>query len=382
MNYKPKGISDKNKISMLMPTRGRPEKLDAALRQFDATVHHHHLFDAWIYVDEDDGITREYIDSGCWKNMGYKVNWVIKPGTLTIGQMCNTLWQQCTTNSGIYLPFVDDYAMQTPCWDDILRSTFDQFPDRIGLAHIPDTNNDHDDVTILALSAEWLNAVGYVLTEYFVTWYDDIWLGEISKMVGRIIKVPIVVEASGGRGNSPRLRNLKFWNHFYMNLLDERIDAANRIYEIITGRKEVFIDESHPLVSQFKNSRQYQTSDADLIKIEADLSVPEYYENVTKFFRYSTIELQAISHICYKIENYAKQRDFIRVQSLMDNLKHASVSIDKLDLLLAKVISSCDASIATPPTHGQEMINLSKYELLLRDKAAMMSRITAERTSK
>lgn len=364
-----------------MPTRGRVAQLDTALRQYDATVHHHHLFDAWIFVDEDDNVTREYIDSGCWKNLGYKVNWVIEPSALTMGQMCNTLWQRCTTNPGIYLPFVDDYAMQTPCWDDILRSTFDQFPDRIGIAHIADPNDGYDDVTIVALSAEWLNAVGYVLTDYFAFWYDDLWLGEISKLVDRIIKVPVIVESSGGRGKTPRMKNLVFWNYFYINTLDERIAAANKISEIITGKNAVTIDELHPIVSQFKASRQYQVSDADLIKIEADLSVPGYYENVTKFFRYSTIELQAITHICEKIESYAKLGNSQRVQALMDNLKHASITIDKLDVVLAKVLSSYEASSATPPVHGQDAMNLSKFESLLKSKSDNMKKIVFERNN-
>jgi glycosyltransferase involved in cell wall biosynthesis len=378
MNYRRKEISDKNKISMLLPTRGRPQKLDAVLRQYDITVHHHHLFDAWIYVDDDDRITREYIDSGCWKNLGYKINWVIEPSALTMGQMCNTLWQRCTTNPGIYLPAGDDYIFKTMHWDDVLRSTFDQFPDRIGIAHIPDPLDSYDDVTWPVFSAEWLNAVGYMLTEYFAFWYDDLWIGEICKMVDRIIKVPLELEAVGGKGKTPRMKNILFWNYFYINTLDERIETANRLAEIINPESGVVFDESHPLVSQFKSSvqyqYQYQPGLTDLANIEKLLSVPEYYADDSKLSRYRTIEQNAVNHLCAKIKKYAAQGNEIRVKELQENLLLASISNDNLNDLSASSVSKLDMMPFNQTNELSRKI-ACKYESLLKDKAVMITSI-------
>ncbi len=378
MNYTPKDVSDRNKISALLPTRGRPEKLDAALRRFNETVHHHHLFDVWVYVDEDDFLTRGYIDSGCWKNLRYQVNWIVAPPALTMGRMCNTLWQKCASNPGIYLPAGDDYIIKTMHWDDELRSAFDSFPDRIGVAHIPDPGDAYDDVTWPVMSAEWLNALGYQFPEYFPFWYGDIWLGEISKLTKRIIRAPILVEANGGKGKTPRMRNLLFWNHFYINTLDERIEAANRLSEIINPGSKTIFDESHPMVCSFKASRQYQTSDADLIRLESNLSVPEYYRNLSRLLRYSEIELRAISHICEKIEDYATLGNLAKVQALLKNLKYASVSIDSLDVLLNETMRLNKES---DNNHAQEHRNqqLSRYELLLKYKSEITSRIQSDR---
>ncbi|MHC4680533.1 MAG: hypothetical protein ACYTEK_17750 [Planctomycetota bacterium] len=119
----------------MLPTRGRPEYLDKVFDSIVNTVGDADGIDAWIYVDQDDHVTKQYIQSESYLRYPFRVNWVFGERTLSQGRMINVLRQRCTTNPGIYLPCADDYLFKSADWDSAIRAAFDRYPDRIALSH-------------------------------------------------------------------------------------------------------------------------------------------------------------------------------------------------------------------------------------------------------
>jgi hypothetical protein len=46
-----------------------------------------------------------------------------------MGQMFNILWEKCSTNPGIYMPWSDEYVLKTKNWDGTIRDIFSRYPD-------------------------------------------------------------------------------------------------------------------------------------------------------------------------------------------------------------------------------------------------------------
>ena len=62
-------------IAILIATRGRPELLAEVFKSLKANTVHKDKVVLWMYVDEDDDITRNAIDSGKLPDCGSAVHW-------------------------------------------------------------------------------------------------------------------------------------------------------------------------------------------------------------------------------------------------------------------------------------------------------------------
>jgi ADP-heptose:LPS heptosyltransferase/glycosyltransferase involved in cell wall biosynthesis/predicted O-methyltransferase YrrM len=228
-----KPIDRPQHVSLLLPTRGRPEYLDKVFDSIANTVGDAEGIDAWIYVDHDDHVTKQYIHSQSYLRYPFKVSWVLGERTLSQGQMFNVLREKCTTNPGIYMPFGDDFLFKSAHWDEVIRAAFEGYPDRIVLGYIPQSDLPAEQVIFPVLSAQWTNVTGRIFTEFFPFWSDDTWLDHVSQMVGSKVSIDIQVEAIDSAGKTPRLKNLPFWQSFFTRLMDERLAEAKLLLRAI-----------------------------------------------------------------------------------------------------------------------------------------------------
>ncbi|MHC4112538.1 MAG: glycosyltransferase family protein, partial [Planctomycetota bacterium] len=381
-----KPIDKPQHISVLMPTRARLEYLDRSLASIDCTVGNPSGIDTWIYVDNDDDITKKYISSGSYLRFSFKINWVLGERTISQGQMVNILRQRCTTNPGIYIFWPDDYIFTSNNWDSAIRDTFNRYPDRIVLGHIPDPLlNYSDQLTIAALSAEWTNVTGKLLTEFFPFWNDDTWLDHVSQLVQRKVRVDDVsVEPIGGKGETQRLKNLPFWDRFFNNLMDERIKEANLLREAMYPKDspeyEESLEEAERLARALTEKREKKTIDSLLAMERACSSFPEKPQPHL-ITLYLVLETRAVSRLCGKVDSLMQAGDFDKTLKMLDNVLLAEQEYKNINYLRAvclnhlgrtgEAVQAARKELNLQPEHKVSLEIIERQPTLLPEEALL-----------
>lgn len=223
-----KPISNPDFISVLVLTRGRP----ASFKEMLASLAHHasrrDLMDLWVYIDEDDPTAPELLNGNLSDKAGFPIHFHVRPRPDSLCGAATELWEVSTSNAGIYLGCADDYLMATPGWDDRIREKFSCYPDRIVLGQITDPSLP-DRLLYMALSAEWINLLGYIVPPVFPTWYGDTWLEEIGDFVQRRIVLGVEMIRNGGKSKTQRLRDVAFWYDFFRRTQILRLEAAESL---------------------------------------------------------------------------------------------------------------------------------------------------------
>lgn len=217
-------------ICLIMATRGRPEMLAevfAALKTHTAQMEKVSL---WLYVDQDDAITRKAIDDGRLNDAGIRVHWHIGAQTSGLCETQHTLWHNSGRTAEIYMVLADDVLFDTPGWDDIIRVTSTKHPDGIFLA-CPFDPMSADTSTYPIFGWRWLETLQKIFPGHFPYWYDDRWVHQIGEMAGRYERLPIVMLPIRGKGKTRRMRDLPFWARFFQLSLDERKESAKKLID-------------------------------------------------------------------------------------------------------------------------------------------------------
>lgn len=219
-----------DEICLIMATRGRPEMLAEVFAALKTHTAQKEKVSLWLYVDEDDAITRKAIDDGQLSDAGVQLHWHIGAQTSGLGEMQQMLWQVSGRTAEIYMVLGDDVRFDTPGWDNILREVSAKFPDGIFLAspHDPMTA---DTCTYPVFGWRWLEILQQLFCGHFPFWYDDRWVHQIGEMAGRYAWLPIVVLPIRGKGRTRRMRDVPFWARFFQLTLDERKVSAKKLID-------------------------------------------------------------------------------------------------------------------------------------------------------
>ncbi len=323
-----------------MLNRARPEYLDKSLDSIDRTVGDPSSIDAWIYVDNDDDITKRYISSGSYLRFSFKINWVVGERTASMGQMINILREKCSTNPGIYMPWPDDYVLKTRNWDGTIRDVFSRYPDGIVMGYLPDPIvGRSEQVTLPVQSATWINITGKMTTELFPYWKEDTWLDHVAQLVQRKVRLDDVsVEPISGKGKTRRLKNLPFWDRFFNNLMDERIKEANLLRQAMypkdSPQYQKSMEEAERLAETLMEKREKTTIDSLLAMERACSSFPEKPEPHL-ITLYLVLEARAVSHLCSKVDSLMQAGDFGKALKMLDNVVLAEQEYKNVNYLRA-----------------------------------------------
>jgi hypothetical protein len=217
-------------ITIIMATRGRPEMLVQVFDSLKANTAQKDKVCIWLYVDQDDSVTRAAIDAGKLSDAGIKINWHFGGQTAGLCETQHALWHNSGRTSEIYMITCDDACYSTPGWDDVLRETSAKFPDGIFLAspHDPMTA---DTCTYPIFGWRWLETLETIFPGHFPYWYDDRWVHQIGQMTGRFAWLSIVMQPIRGKGKTRRMRDLPFWARFFQLALDERGISARKLID-------------------------------------------------------------------------------------------------------------------------------------------------------
>lgn len=175
-------------ISILCPTRGRPESFAAMVDSAYRNADNPGELEVRAYLDDDDPQRSRYITAPTFGVFLF---------TCGPRLVLSEAWNQCYEDArgDIFMHGADDIRFRTRGWDTIVEQTFKHFPDRIALIH-GDDGGDHpqDLATHGFLHRRWVDAVGHFLPPYFDSDMNDVWLTAVADELGRRVLVPIVTE--------------------------------------------------------------------------------------------------------------------------------------------------------------------------------------------
>lgn len=169
------------KISLLLPTRGRPCDLKRFWDSAYSLASQPDKLEIVVYMDEDDGSYATVIP----QMTGLRI---VRGGRIVLSQMWNECWKVATGE--IYGHMGDDIIFRTPGWDDVVRRYMNIHPDHIAFIYgrdgaSPDTFGTHG-----FIHRNWTDVVGYFVPPYFSSDYNDTWLNDVAKMVERHVYAP------------------------------------------------------------------------------------------------------------------------------------------------------------------------------------------------
>lgn len=176
-------MSDKAVISVLTPTRGRPDNvgrlIDSALSTTELPV------ELIFYLDQDDptlpastDIIDEYAPAALY---------IIGPRI-----MLSETWNRCynVALADVVMQCGDDIIFRSRHWAEQVLAEFDKYPDRIVLVHGRDGIQDDRVATHGFYHRRWVDQVGYFMPPYFASDWNDMWWTEVADALGRRVYLP------------------------------------------------------------------------------------------------------------------------------------------------------------------------------------------------
>jgi len=175
------------KISIIMPTRNRPDNLQRLFDSLIATVADPLNVEVSSRIDEDDILSKQVFDN--YIGRGFNCRYIIGPRS---AERLNPLWNDAWKNATgeIYMMSGDDFVFRTPGWDTVIRNEFEKSSDKIRFIFGEDGIQHAALGTHGFIHKNWTDALGYFVQPYCMIYYFDTWNDEIAKMIGRKTYLP------------------------------------------------------------------------------------------------------------------------------------------------------------------------------------------------
>lgn len=208
-------------ISVLIPSRGRPERLVGMIRAMRAKESGENAARYVIGADLDD--PRTISASFDLYKEGLPVAPVVQPRRPSLGAIANHLAEKAPAD--VYVSMGDDIEVLTDGWDAKIAEAWRAQPDGVWWWCCA------NGATLAIVSEKWRAAAGRLYTDYFPFWYDDMWLIEVQRYAtGRVGDRLDIWVADKGPGTH-RMRDLKEWDDFFWSRREERKAEAARTRE-------------------------------------------------------------------------------------------------------------------------------------------------------
>jgi hypothetical protein len=167
-------------ISILTPTRGRPENVRRLIESVFSNAANPASIEIIFYVDQDDSTFPESL-------INENVKVIVGP-RLWLSIMQNVLYANARGEIVMYA--ADDIVMNSRNWDQIVRNEFDKLEDKICVVYGNDNATHGKSIAIHAfLHRNWINAVGCWVPAGRGLPYD-LWITEVGRNLDRLIYLP------------------------------------------------------------------------------------------------------------------------------------------------------------------------------------------------
>ncbi len=169
-------------ISLLVPTRNRPDNLKRFYESAMATANLPKAVEVVAYVDDDD-------DSYDFSLP--RLRYVRGPRIVL-----SKMWNKCydIALGPIYGHMGDDIIFRSDNWDALIKNIFNSFEDKILFVHGDDMSDVHRSNfgTHGFIHKNWVDAVGYFVPPYFSSDFNDTWLNDVANALDRRVYIDAV----------------------------------------------------------------------------------------------------------------------------------------------------------------------------------------------
>lgn len=182
-------------ISLLTPTRGRPNNMLRLCKSVEETACDPNNIEIVFYIDTDDTKSEEQFQE-IW-NAGFAVNVYAWIGERTL---MSNMWNECYKigEGPIYMYCGDDIIFRTKKWDEEILKVFAEYKDKIVLVHgrdgfeeSPNTSNWNEQLATHGfIHRNWVETVGYFFPPYFSCNVNDSWLSDVAIALNRKVYLP------------------------------------------------------------------------------------------------------------------------------------------------------------------------------------------------
>jgi FKBP-type peptidyl-prolyl cis-trans isomerase 2 len=188
-------IRQREIVSLLCPTRGRPDNVMRLLRSILKTAIFKDRIEILFYIDMDDSRLRDYqqiFDLGCKTEfstlLGCEAIW---GEPTTVSKCWNTLAERC--KGSILALANDDQVYVDKGWDIVLDFEIKKFPDKIFCMWFNDGINGPNFCAFPIISRKWYETLGYFTPHIFKYFYVDTWIMDVAKRIDRLHHIPYIL---------------------------------------------------------------------------------------------------------------------------------------------------------------------------------------------
>lgn len=208
------------KLNILIPTRGRPYQLAAALYSLFFCASGKHEIQFCVACDEDDMPTQEAL-----RALRPKMPLFVRlgPRPETLGSVANDLAAHWPADA--YAIWADDLMCVTYGWDEVVAQAVEEKP--YGVFWWTPARDEATYVPVV--TEKWRAATGFVFTDHFPFWYDDIWLHELWIFATGEDPIALNARVVDKPRETQRMRDLHFWHEFYHGMRPLRVRQAREI---------------------------------------------------------------------------------------------------------------------------------------------------------
>lgn len=179
-------------LSILVPTRGRPESVRHLIGSAVDTAADPEALEFVFYVDDDDptgGQVQALAEDSSAEGPDVIV---IRDRRIILSEA----WNRCAAQAGydVMMHCGDDIRFRTHDWDLTVIDAFAAVPDHIVFVHGSDGHQPESFGTHGFIHKLWAETVGYFVPPYFRCDWNDTWLNDVANMIGRRRFIPILTE--------------------------------------------------------------------------------------------------------------------------------------------------------------------------------------------
>ncbi len=176
-------------ISLLCPTRGRPEQFQRMVESAAKTALG--KINVFVCIQTDEDVKRySFLEMNKSNNIYWSENIIVYP-FLMLDCPTVALWNElaeCTCNRRIMLDkdvrlfmlAADDMIFATPGWDKALIDHYNALGNKIHVYAFQDSR-DHEGTPHPIVTREYMDAMGYFVPPIFLHWFIDSWTIAIAR---------------------------------------------------------------------------------------------------------------------------------------------------------------------------------------------------------
>lgn len=235
------------RISLLAPTRQRPDNLLRLAQSVIDTADKPKEVELVTYIDEDDG---------SYGNLELPIKWVKVRGPRQIDGKVNlsVMWNKCweQAQGEYFMHCGDDIVFKSKSWDTKIKQAIDERAGKIAFVWGNDwTPESQRNVfgTHGFIHGNWTNITGRFVPPYFVSDYNDTWFNDVARMLNVAQYLPdvwtehmhySVNKAEIDQNTKDRLERHAQDNPemIYANTLKERQEEADKLRRFINESLE------------------------------------------------------------------------------------------------------------------------------------------------